>query len=156
MAVNVLDIINGTLILSDLASREVKLPKEEKEEDEAENPGNPIDKEDLKKTLSGVVQEQASKVMKELNSFRWSGRVLSASEGGVVVNAGKDVGLKVGSVFDVYARGDAIRSVNGSHVFLLGDKVGELKTVEVMERYASTVPLFGEEFRPGQIVKIKN
>ncbi|MBW1912210.1 MAG: hypothetical protein JRI43_03360, partial [Deltaproteobacteria bacterium] len=74
----------------------------------------------------------------------------------IIISAGEDVGLSAERVFEVFGRGDSIRSASGRSLYLLGPKLGEIKTVKVMESYSSAVPLAGEQFRPGQVIKLKN
>jgi hypothetical protein len=151
MTINVLDINNGTLFLSKMITKEIKLPKDADEKTE-----KAADDKALNKILHDILSEQASAVIKELKTHPWSGRVLSAGPKNIIISAGKDVGLDTGRVFDVFDGGEAIRSVEGGSLFLSGEKVGEIKTVEVMERSASAVPLSGAQFKAGQLIKVKN
>ncbi|MFH1489828.1 MAG: hypothetical protein ABII06_13080 [Pseudomonadota bacterium] len=151
MSINVLDITNGTLFLTKQVTRKRKLPKDGDEKTE-----KVADDEVLHKILPDILSEQASAVIKELKNHPWSGRVLSAGPKNIIISAGKDVGLDIGRVFDVFERGEAIRSVEGGSLFLLGEKVGEIKIIQIMEKYASAVPLSGAQFKAGQVIKIKN
>ena len=155
MVVNVLDITNGTLLLSRLASRKTKLPKD-KDVDADGKSERKIDKGDLDKILVRLFQDQASSVIEALKTLPWSGRVLSASPDSIIINAGKDIGLNAGSVFNVFEKGEAIRSANGRTLFLLGEKIGEIKTIKVMDHYASAVPVSGSLFRAGLVIRLKN
>ena len=96
------------------------------------------------------------KVADALEDHPWSGRILSADEEGVMISAGNDIGVKAESVFEVFARGEAIRSASGRSLFLLGPKVGEVKTVQIMESYAAAVPLGEARFNAGQVIRIKD
>ena len=155
MVVNVLDITNGTLLLSRMASRKTKLPKD-KDVDVDGKSERKIDKEDLEEILFSLIEDQASSVIGALETHPWSGRVLSASPESIIISAGKDIGLNPGSVFNVFEKGEAIRSANGRTLFPLGEKIGEIKTVKVMDRYASAVPVSGSLFRAGLVIRLKN
>jgi len=158
MVMNALDITNGTLFLTNLESRKVKSQEQEvddflviEEEGEAE-----IDEGALDKALSKILELQASAIIDALQDQPWSGRILSADGKTIIISAGEDVGLSAERVFEVFGRGDSIRSASGRSLYLLGPKLGEIKTVKVMESYSSAVPLTGEQFRPGQVIKLKD
>ncbi len=158
MVVNALDITNGTLFLTNLESGKVKSQEQEiddflviEEEGEAE-----IDEEALNKALAEILEAHASAIIDALKDQPWSGRILSADGKTIIISAGKDVGLTAESVFEVFGRGDSIRTASGRSLYLLGPKLGEIKTVKVMESHSSAVPLTGEQFRPGHVIKLKN
>ena len=159
MVVNALDITNGTLFLTNLESRKVKSQEHEEvddflvieEEGEAE-----IDEEALNKAFTKILEAQASAIIDALKDQPWSGRILSADGNTIIISAGKDVGLTAESVFEVFGRGDSIRTASGRSLYLLGPKLGEIKTVKVMESHSSAVPLSGEQFRPGHVIKLKD
>jgi hypothetical protein len=155
MVVNALDVTNGTLFLTNLESKRVKA-REEGDFLILKGKEPQIDEAALGKALSDIVKDQASAVADALEKHPWSGRILSADEEGVMISAGYDIGLKAESVFEVFARGEPIRSASGRSLFLLGPKVGEVKTVQIMESYAAAVPLGDGQFNPGQVIRIKD
>ncbi len=159
MFVNALDITNGTLLLTHLERRQFKIHEdlmEWEEEDEKELRRN-IDEKDLEKALADMVEDQAEAVTRNLKTHPWAGRILSAEKEKVMISAGKDVGVAPGYVFEVYQRGEAIRSQNGRSYYLMGTKVGEVKAVQVMDSYASAVPLSEETLKAGYLIRpIKN
>ena len=74
----------------------------------------------------------------------------------VVISAGTDMGVTNGSEFQVFSKGERIRSVSGKYFYLLGPKVGEIKTVEAMDSHTKAATVTGGPFKPGQIVTIKD
>lgn len=163
VVVNALDITNGTLFLTNLESWRVKARGEEESEGEElivlikeEEKEEVIDETALDKALVEMMETQASTVREALEYQPWSGRILSAKGQDIIISAGQDVGLTSDSVFEVFDRGEPIRSASGRSLYLLGPKLGEIKTVEVKESYASAVPLEGDLFRAGQVIKAKN
>lgn len=165
MVVNALDITNGTLFLTNLETRRLKIPVQE-DDDEAlfvkERAAlneveliQSVPERERQETLDRLVQEQARVIAKSLEKKVWAGRVLSAAPERIMINAGRDVGLSEGNVFEVFSRGDAIRSVGGRSLFVLGPKVGEIRTVKVMDRYSAAVPVSGEGFKAGQVIREK-
>ena len=155
ISLNALDITNGTLLLTHLESREFKLLEdltEWEEQDEKELRRN-IDEKKLNKALSGMLEDQAEALIETLKNHPWSGRILSIDQGKVIISAGKDVGVETGTIFEVYERGESIRSATGSFYFLVGSKVGELKAVTVMDSYASAVPLAETTLKAGYLIR---
>ena len=153
--VNALDITNGTLLMTHIESRQLDLEEglmEWEEEDEKELRRS-IDEKDLEKALADMVEEQAEALTRNLKTHPWAGRILSAQKGEVIISAGRDVGVAPGNIFEVYDRGEAILSQTGRSYYLLGTKVGEVKTVQVMDSYASAVPLSKETLRAGYLIR---
>ncbi|MBW1799349.1 MAG: hypothetical protein JRJ85_01335 [Deltaproteobacteria bacterium] len=153
LVVNALDITNGTLILSNLEKRKTKLPWDLEDEPET---GKQIDVKIRNKLLSRILEDQADLLRKQLKGHPWSGRVLSASHEQIIISAGEEIGISAGRMFNVFERGESIRSVNGETFFLLGEKVGEIKAVKIMKRYTAAVPVTGEDFKAGQIIQVMN
>ena len=172
MVVNALDVTNGTLLLTHLESRRIRLPEfDELEVDEFDlsfdekqirtrftqsyKPSE-IDQNKLDKAWSEIINDQASAITEALSEQPWSGRILSVDSQNILINAGQDVGLRQGTLFDVFSQGEAIVSATGRSFNLLGQKIGEIKVVETMNQQASAVPSQGGPFFPGQIIQSKD
>lgn len=154
LLLNAYDIIDGTLFITHLEARKIKISKDDIElaaEGKAE-----IDESKLDEELSDILEDQASTIRDELEEHPWRGKIMSVDGETVMINAGSDIGLSNGSVFQVYRKGERIRSLDGKYFYLLGPKVGEIKTVNVLDSQASAVPVQGGPFSPGQIITIKN
>ena len=136
-----------------LEKRKTKLPWELEDEPETDKQ---IDVKIRDKLLSRILEDQADLLLKQLKGHPWSGRVLSASHEQVIISAGEEVGISTGRIFNVFERGESIRSVNGETFFLLGEKVGEIKAVNIMKHYATAVPVTGADFEAGQIIQVMN
>jgi hypothetical protein len=165
MVINALDITNGTLFLTNLERVRMEVPPDKEEEESliVKEKGLRSDQELIsavpdnvkEEALSKILENQAEAITEKLREKKWAGRVLSANSDKVMINAGRDVGLSEGSVFEVFNRGDSIRSVSGRSLYLLGNKVGEIRTVRVLDKYSSAVPLNGERFMAGQVIREK-
>jgi hypothetical protein len=153
MLVNAIDVINGTLFMSHLETRKIKISKDALE---WEGDKKKIDGHLLEKVLSRILESQTSAITRALKDQPWYGRIISANQKTVMINAGKDIGLTQGREFDVFGRGESILSVSGKSLYLLGPKVGVIKAVSIMKSHSSTVPLNGAHFSAGQVIKIKN
>jgi len=165
MSFNAVDLTTGTLLLNNLESRKLEIPKTSDDLDvlriegqineETDDPVSLINEKELQKAFSKIVKQQASVVAEGLNKDRWSGKILSVDGNSLMINAGSDVGVTTESVFVVFDQGKLIRSPDGRSYHLLGPKIGEIKPLKIMERTASAVPLVGKGFKPGQVIEIK-
>ncbi|MFH1491686.1 MAG: hypothetical protein ABII06_22470 [Pseudomonadota bacterium] len=153
MIMNVFDITNGTLFLSSIEKDKVKMDVDQSGEIEGKLE---LDDMVLNKAITGILNRHASAIRETLRDQPWTGRLMSAANNKIMINAGKDVGIRSGSVFEVFGEGESLRSASGQLLYLLGPKVGEVKITEVMERLSSAVPLSGEQFKPGHIIRPKN
>lgn len=154
LLINVVNLQNGTLLLSNLETKTIK--EKIKEEEIKKKKENPIPKRALHKALDELIKKQAEKIAQSINESPWMARILTTEKKLVVINAGKDVGLSPNQVFEVYSRGEPIKSAEGRRLFLLGNKVGEIKVVSVHKTLSKAVPLNGGGFKPGQVVKLKH
>lgn len=152
LLVNAYDIIDGTLFLTHLETRKIKISGDDLEfEDSVER----LIEEELEEVLSDIVEDQASAIAEGLRDRPWRGKVMSADGETITINAGRDIGMTEGNVFEVFGKGDAIRSTSGRFFYLLGPKVGEIRAVKVMDSHAAAVPLTEGDFKAGQVIKIK-
>jgi len=154
LLLNAYDIIDGTLFLTHLETRKIKISTDDLEWAAERKHG--IDETKLEEELTDILEDQASTIRDELEDHPWRGKIMSVDGETVMINAGSDIGLSNGRMFQVYSMGERIRSLDGKYFYLLGPKVGEIKTVNVMDSQASAVPVEGGPFRPGQIITIKN
>jgi hypothetical protein len=160
MYVNAFDVINGTLLLTRLESVKIRTTADiftEDEEDlaEAQKIQPEIEEKTLAESLSEIVDNQASEVSSALRERPWLGRIMSSDASGTFINAGNDVGVAVGSIFEVLGTGETITSVTGQSLALLGPPVGEIKVTEVTKGWALTSIPEGASFKAGQIIRFK-
>lgn len=151
--VNVFDIINNTLFLTNLESGKIKTSVDISEE---RGEKTELDKNLLNRALTPIMSRHASAIKSVLKKYPWTGRIISADKNNIIINAGKEVGVKAGSVFEVFGEGESIRSASGQPLYLLGPKAGEIKIEEVMERHSSAVPFSDSQFKPGQAIRLKD
>jgi hypothetical protein len=172
MVVNALDVTNGTLLLTHLESRRIRLPdpdelvvdefdlsldeKEIRTRFSQSYEPSEIDPKKLGEAWTEIIKDHASAVTETLGKHPWSGRILSVESQSILINAGQDVGLTQGTLFEVFSQGETIVSATGRTFSLLGRKIGEIKVVETMTQRASAVPAEGGPFFPGQIIQSKN
>ena len=153
LLVNAIDVINGTLFISNLEMEKIKISNDALEWEEVKKE---IDDHKLSKAFSRIIERHASAISRTLREQPWCGRVISSNQETIMVNAGKDIGLTQGTVFDVFGRGEALLCAGGRSLCLLGPKVGQIKTVSIMDSYATAVPLNGGQFEAGQVIRIRD
>ena len=149
--VNAVDVIDGGFLLSHLEN----VDEEYSSSGEGEERKSTLKRETLDAALSEILESQADKIVAELRAHPWRGRVTSADAGGFLVNGGEDVGLENGSVLEVYGTEGSVRSADGRILPLLGDKVGEIEVVKVLDSSVEATPLTGGPFEAGQVVQKK-
>lgn len=148
LLVTAIDVIDGSFFLTYEVSEEKEISAEPTEKAS-------MKKAELDEALAELLQDQAAVIREKLRDHPWRGKITLADPEGLLINAGKDIGLKTGQVFEVFAKGESIHSVNGRDITFLGPKVGEIKTVTVMASTAKAVPLIGGPFEAGQVIQEK-
>lgn len=151
LLVNAVDVINGGFLLSHLKNVE----GEASSSGEGEERKSTLKRTTLEEALSEIIENQAEVITEELRAHPWRSRVTSVDAEGLLVDGGSDIGLENGSVFEVYEIKDSIQSLDGRNLPLLGDKVGEIKVVKVLDSSVEATPLTGGPFEVGQVVQIK-
>jgi hypothetical protein len=152
ISMNVLDITNGTLILSETETRKIKAGYDpvEGKEDRWE-----VDNEILEEEVYSILKTYSSDITDALDAQPWTGKIKLADDKAVMINGGKDIGITKGSIFEVFDKGEPIQSINGKDYFYLGMKVAEVRAEEVMQKYTLAAPLNNERLIDGQLVRLK-
>ena len=151
VVVNALDLISNTVFLTNLEFKEVKLEGETSRNQKIQEH---LEDSVLQKVYASILAEQAIQVQNALNKRAWKGR-LAIVDGVLKINGGMDIGVKEGSVFEVFGEGDPIRSISGQAFFTFGPKVGEIKITQVWQNDATAVPSRDGSFKHGQTVMRK-
>jgi hypothetical protein len=151
MLVNAVDVIDGSSFLSHLESVE----SEASSSGEGEERKSTLKRTTLNEALSEIIENQAEVITEELRAHPWRSRVTSVDAEGLLVDGGRDIGLENGSVFEVYGIEGSIQSSDGRNLPLLGDKVGEIEVVKVLDASVEATPLSGGPFEAGQVIQVK-
>jgi hypothetical protein len=151
IAINVIDTASKTLLLTHLELEEFPVDLDEAEElDEKAF----IDKASTE-SYPEIIKELAEIVARELHRQPWTGSILAVENNAIMINAGKEVGLDPGKLFEVFAPGKPIPSGSQRTIFLLGEKIGMIKVNSVMEAHALAEPVSGGPFEPKQFVRFR-
>jgi len=151
--INAVDVIDGGFLLSHLETVEKEFSTSPPDGQERKAT---LKETTLDEALSEILESQAEMITKELRTHPWRGRVTSAGAEGLLINGGRDIGLKIGSVFEVYGIEGSIQSLDGRTLPLLGDKVGEIEVVKVMDSSAEAVSLTGGPFAAGHVIQLRD
>ena len=154
IVVNAIDVVNGTLFLSNLESKRVKiLPEEDLINYE---PARTLAPEELDKIMSRLFKAQTSAITDTLRAHPWMGKILTVDGKKAVINAGADVGIREGMAFDVFGNGEPIKSFSGRTYYLRGAKEGEIEVEDLSEDRALVVLLEGSgSMTAGQVIREK-
>jgi hypothetical protein len=153
-ALNVLNVINRTLYLANIETIKIRL-KEEVWEEEMDN--WEFDENILAEDLQEMLENHSQALLDVLNSNTWSGRIIMADSNGTYrINGGQDISIAVDNIFEVFDKGEPIRSFSGRDYFLRGNKIGELIIRETLPDQAIAVPVDDGQFEVGQIVRLKD
>jgi len=150
MLVNAVDIINGTLIVSSRDTDTINMgpvPEGEKTP--------PAWSEDaMNKVLEDLQESQASILQKALEKQEWKENI-TLVDGKIRINGGANSGISKGDVFEVFGKGDSVKSATGKEYYIQGIKIGEITITDVLEDHSFAVPVGDKVFENGQIIALK-
>ena len=152
LVVNIVDVISKTILLSCLESREVPFSLDEAQSQNEKE----LVEQALKESMPRILKSQASSLIERLEEEPWTGKILGIDNGTIKINAGRDIGLKPGHHFSVYARGESIPSVEGRVFYVLGKKIGEIKASKIMEKHSLALPVKEGQFLAGQVISSRH
>ena len=155
MNVDILDVNKGTIILSKEVADTITFSHEEAGGEKERSTNAESKKRALKECLPDLLKKAAMAAILSLNGQVWTGTIVSADNKSIIINAGRDVGLRQGIVFEVFGEGEPITSLKGQTYRLPGPKVGEIKIVGIKSRHSSAEPINGAAFKSGQIIMVK-
>lgn len=150
MVVNAVDITSGMVIFSFKESEKVKVGRVP----EGQETPIPLDEETLDDVLYELLEKQASILLDVLAGRQWKGKISLDGEK-IKISGGKDIGVTTGSVFEVFTKGEALKSATGKEYYIEGPKAGEIKVTDVMEDYSFAAPIGKVVFEDGQIITLK-
>ena len=149
MTVNIVDTASGCLYLTQLDSEEMDFMIDELQgRDE-----NEVIDQIIEAKMPRILKRQSSAVIKNLIKQPWTGQILSAENGMIKINGGKDVGIRPDQSFAVFAQGESITCRAGRSFDILGKKIGEIKTTAIMEKHSLAVPVAKGSFLAGQTIR---
>jgi hypothetical protein len=88
----------------------------------------------VNKLLAQVTKDAESWVVGKIAAQPWGGAILKVEGDKVLITAGRDTGLPVGSVLTVYSLGERIKAGTGQEIVLPGPAVGKIQLTELGAR----------------------
>jgi hypothetical protein len=154
--IDIVDVTRGTTLLSKDIADSITVSDEEAEREKEKFTDVETKKRALKECLPAILEKAATLASRSLNREVWTGRIVFADKKSIIINAGRDAGLRPGIVFEVFGEGEYITSLKGQTYQLPGPKVGEIRVVSIELRHSSAEPINGTGFKAAQIVKVKD
>lgn len=152
VSMNLIDVTYGTLLLAATKTERIKT-----DYDAGEGQDNrwDVDYRILKKKALSMLKDCSSEIRDRLDSQNWTGKIMLLQDKTAIISGGKDIGVTEGSIFEVFDKGELIKSFEDKDYFYLGPKATEVRANEVMESYAIVAPVNSETLVDGQLVRLK-
>lgn len=151
ISITVLDVTDGTLFLTNMEKRKIKLKDEVWDED---TDNWELDEEIVVEKSIPLLEDHASAIHKVLKGKPWTGRITLIEGTEITINAGQEIGITKGMTFEVFGKGDPIRAFNGNEYFTRGPKSGEVRISLVKQDYSKATPLSGDQLDVGQTIRL--
>jgi hypothetical protein len=148
--ISAIDVNNGTLITSIRETQKIKMGQVQEGQEAPKKPDDGT----LNEVLKDIRDRQAITLFDVLDSQEWQGAIILEGEK-IKIKAGSDIGIRKGSIFDVYEKGERIKAINGKDYYITGQKAGEISVTDVMADYSYATPLGNKVFETGQIIMLK-
>ena len=155
MNVDMVDANRGTILLSQELVHTITLSDVEAQDEKEKSPNVEMKKKALRQCLPHIIEKAATAATLSLNGSVWTGTIVSADDKRILINAGGDVGLRPGILFEVFGQGESITSFKGQTYHLPGPKMGEIITVMIEPRQSWAEPITGTAFKSGQLIRVK-
>lgn len=111
------------------------------------------------KLMAEMIEDTQRWASSQINAIAWTAQVLAVEGDRVKVSVGRDTGLPLGSVVNVYALGERIKTGAGQELALPGPLAGKLRLVELGARASWAEPVQDKDlknaFEPGQLVRTR-
>lgn len=110
----------------------------------------------LGKATRLAIEDMVDFIVGELKTKSWEGRIVTVRDDNVIINAGSDIGIKIGDMMEVWTIGEElIDPVTGLSLGIEeGQKIGTIEVIEVKEKYAVAKITTGTGFKRNDIVRM--
>jgi hypothetical protein len=152
VSVEVYDTESGSKILDQSFSRKVEI--EELDYDLMRSEGKLI-LPDLNETLSELLAEIGETICWVIEDQPWNGFVIAVAEDKVTLSSGGAAGLAPGDELDVFDTSRVLEGRAGQRFFVHGQKIGEIKIIEVETDKARAVIMTNRGIKTGSSVRVK-
>ncbi len=125
------------------------------EEIEAFKTGKPALFDSISGNLDMLAKEIAPKICNAIMAHPWTGYVASVDDNRVYLSFGKSIGIKSDDVLEVHDNGKVVENLKGQRFILPGEKIGEIRILQMEDKISSGEIISGENIQAGNPVKIK-
>lgn len=143
---------SGSKILDESFSRKVEIEELDYELMRAEGK---MMLPDLNETLTDLLGEIGEAVCWAIEDQPWSGFVTAVEDDALTISSGSTAGLAKGDELDVYDTSRVLKGVSGQQYFIRGQKIGEVKIIEVESNQARATITTNRGIKPGSSVRVK-
>ena len=146
------DIETGAILVDEAVSDEVEVSERDWQDVKDKNGYH---KEIGDRLLAKATDKICGRLCESLSSKPWKGYVISVSGNTFSLAAGKDVGLAIGDVLEVFGTSEPIEGQGGQFYFLSGPKIGELRITGLYGNRAEATAILGSNLQDSSYVKLK-
>jgi hypothetical protein len=149
----VLDVETGAKIFDDRFVHEIidMAP----DEIQAFKAGQPALFASISKNLDKLAKDIAPKICNAIMAQPWTGYVVSVDGNRAYLSFGNSIGIKSGDVLEVHDHGQVVENLSGQRFILPGGKIGEIRILQMEDKFSTGEILSGENIQVGNPVKFK-
>ena len=152
VSVEVYDTETGTKILDESFSRKVEI--EELDYELMQSEGK-LMLPDLNETLGDLIEEMGEAICWAIEDQPWNGFIIAVDEDKIILSSGSRAGLEPGDELEVFDTSRIMEGRNGQRFFYHGQKIGEIRIVEVEPDKARAVIVSDKGIKTGSSVRVK-
>ncbi len=108
------------------------------------------------KAFGTIADEMGDKICNAIVFQPWNGFIASIDSDKFLLNFGKNIGLKIGDLFEVFDSSSIFEGMEGRRFFKPGFKTGEIKITAVYPDSAEGILVSGHGIQPGFCVRPKD
>ena len=150
--VEVNDVRTATKLLDNTFVREIEI---EDLDYQLIQQSNRIRLPELNETLSKLLADIGSEICYTIKDQPWTGFITKAEEDRFSISSGREIGLKVGDVLEVYDSSRIIEGVGGQRFFTPGLQIGEIEIVSIATNTSEARLVSGKNIIKGSTVRRK-
>jgi len=152
LRVRVYDVQTTALVLDQAKQGEMVLPESAAQ---AATDLSTVDENLIRQLLFQITDETTEHTCEVLMETPWKGFIAGSDGETVRISAGRDVGLKVGDILEVFAKAEPIQGFNQRTYFIHGPKMGEVTVQAVFEHHSQAVKVSGDNLENSACVMLK-
>lgn len=127
ISINAIDTTNNTFAVS--KNESISLRTNEKDPDDTIEWEPDINL--IEKGVHSVLEKLSDFTSEKLRQYPWQSRIYGSDNNTYIIKAGHDVDINQSTVFELYSKGESIKSATGDEYSTLGDKLGETGVISI-------------------------